>query len=51
MILLVHVESFRCLHNLPNSDMDYRIFNVDVVFLRVDTHGALQFIVSSKGRL
>ena len=28
LIILVHAGLFWCFHNAPNSDMDYRIFNV-----------------------
>ena len=50
---------FWCLHNPPNSDLDYRIFDMDyiiciyiyVAFLHVCTHGGPQILVSSKGLL
>ena len=48
--LLVHAGLFGCFRNLPNSDMDYRIFNVHIVcdLLYAYTHGGPWFIVLSK---
>ena len=50
---LVHVGLFRCFHSPPNSDMDYRIFNVLMTFclmfcMRMHTRGP-RFVVSSEG--
>ena len=47
--LLVHAGLFWCFHSPPNSDMDYRIFNMCMwsFCMRIHT-GDPQFIVSSK---
>ena len=51
--LLVHAAGlFWCFHHPPNSDMDYRIFNVCIsIFLHGCTHEGPQFIVSAEGLL
>ena len=51
LTLLVLAGLFQCFHNPPNSDVDYRIFNMHifVIFLPAYTHGGPWFIVSSEG--
>ena len=53
LTLLVHAAGlFWCFHHPPNSDMDYRIFNVCMsFFLHGCTHEGPQFIVSAEGLL
>ena len=43
---LVHAGLFCCFHILlfPNSDMDYKIFNMSVIFLHAYKHGGPRFI-------
>ena len=48
--LLVHAGLFSRFHNPPNSDIDYRIFNMHMwSFLHVYTHAGPEFTVSCKG--
>ena len=47
--LILHAGLFWCFHNPSNSDTDYRIFNIHVIFFAcIYTQGGLCFIDSSK---
>ena len=51
LTLLVHAGLFWCVHNPPNSDMDYSSLTCVGDLLHAYTPVGPQFIVSSKGLL